>query len=102
MKNSRILIFSILSIFLLTACGEETKENHTDTIETPKKTYIDNPTNTYDRRVEAQNIANTLQNPVNTYLNSRTDAMSLAKQAVKKSDKRTEEQDEAMEALLGK
>lgn len=102
MKNSSILIFSTLSIFLFTACGEETKGNHADTIDLPKKTYIDNPTNTYERRVEAQNIANTLQNPVNTYLNSRTDAMSLAKKSIKESNKRTDEQDKALEALLGK
>ena len=99
MKNISILIFVILSIFLFTTCGEETQENHTNTIENPKKTYLDSPTNTYDRRVEALNIANTIQNPVNTYLNSRVDARGLAKKSVKESNKRIEEQDKAMEAL---
>jgi len=61
MKNSHILILCTLSIFLLTACGEEPQENHTNTIETPKKTYLDTPANTYENRVEALNIANTLQ-----------------------------------------
>jgi len=98
MKNSSILIFAILSIFLLTFCREETKENHTNTIETPKKTYIDSPTNTYDRRVEALNIANTIQHPVG-YLNSRVDARGSAKKSVKQSNKRAEAQDKAMEAL---
>ena len=102
MKRNSILIFSTLSIFLLTACGEETKENHTNTIEGPKKTYLDTPTNTYENRVEAQTIANTLQNPVSTYLDSRTDAMGLARKSVTQSDKRTEEQNNAMESLLGK
>ena len=99
MKNISILILVILSIFLLTTCGEETQDNHTDTIETPKKTYLDSPTNTYERRVEALNIANTIQNPVNTYLNSRVDARGLAKKSVMESNKRIEEQDKAMEAL---
>ena len=102
MKTSSILISSILSIFLLVSCGEKTNENHTDTLESPTKTYIDSPTNTYDNRVEAQNIANTLQNPVSTYLDSRTDAMSLAKKSVTESNKRTEEQDKAMQSLLDK
>ena len=102
MKRNSILIFSTLSIFLLTACGEETKETHTNTIEGPKKTYLDTPTNTYENRVEAQTIANTLQNPVSTYLDSRTDAMGLARKSVKQSDIRTEEQNKAMESLLGK
>ncbi len=100
MKNISILIFVTLSIFLFTTCGEEIQENHTKTIEEPKKTYLDSPTNTYDRRVEALNIANTIQNPVNTtYLNSRVNARGLAKKSVKESNKRIEEQDKAMEAL---
>ncbi len=99
MKNISIIILVILSIFLLTTCGEETQENYTDTIETPKKTYLDSPTNTYERRVEALNIANTIENPVSTYLNSRVDARGLAKKSVKESNKRIEEQDKAMEAL---
>jgi len=101
MKRNSILIFSTLTILLLTACGEKTKENHTSTVEGPKKTYLDTPTNTYENRVEAQTIANTLQNPVNTYLDSRTDAMALARKSVKQSDTRTEEQNKAMESLLG-
>ncbi|MFC2057672.1 hypothetical protein ACFLR6_01915 [Campylobacterota bacterium] len=61
MKNISILIFIILSIFLFSTCEEETQENHADTIETPKKSYLDSPTNTYERRIEALNIANTIQ-----------------------------------------
>ena len=99
MKNSSILIFSTLSIFLLTACGEETKGNHTNTLETPKKTYIDTPINTYKGRIEAQNIANTI-NPSSSYLGSRLDARGSAKNAVQQSNKRTEAQDKAMESLL--
>ena len=99
MKNISILIFIILSIFLFSTCGEETEENHTDTIETPKKTYLDSPTNTYKRRVEALSISNTLQNPVNTYLDSRVNARGMSKESVKVGNKRMEEQDKAMEAL---
>ncbi len=98
MKNIFIIIFIILGIFFLTTGGEETQENHTSTIEKPKKTYLDSPTNTYDRRVEAQNIANTIQHPV-SYLNSRVVTRELAKKSVKESNKRMEERNKAMEAL---
>lgn len=100
MKKISILILIILSFFLFTTCGDVTQENHTNTIETPKKTYLDSPTNTYETRVEALNIANTIENPVNTYLDSRVDAMGLAKKSAKQSNKRTEEQDKAIEALM--
>lgn len=99
MKNISIFILIILSIFILTDCGEERQEDHTGTSETSKKTYLDSPTNTYETRVEALNIANTIQNPVNTYLNSRVDARGSAKKSIKESNKRIEEQDKAMEAL---
>jgi hypothetical protein len=98
MKNILIIIFIILGIFFLTTGGEETQENHTNTIEKPKKTYLDSPTNTYDRRVEAQNIANTIQHPV-SYLNSRVVTRGSAKKSVKESNKRMGERDKAMEAL---
>ena len=94
------IIIVIFSIFLFISGGEDTQENHTNTIESPKKTYLDSPTNIDDRRVEAKNIANTIQNPVNTYLNSRVDARGLAKKSVNESNKRIEEQDKAMEALM--
>ena len=99
MKNSHIFILSALSLSLLTACGEDPQENHTNAINTPKKTYLDTPLNTYESRIEAQNIANTIQNPVNTYLDSRIDAIGLAKESIKESNKRSEAQDKAMEAL---
>ena len=72
MKNISIFILiSVLSL-LLSACGEETKETHNNTA---------------------------AKNPVNTYLDSRVDAMDLAKKSVAESNKRTEAQDKAMEAL---
>jgi len=72
MKNSSILIVSILSIFFLTACGDEVKENHNKSV----------------------------KNPVNTYLDSRVNAMDLAKKSVGESNKRAKEQDKALEALM--
>jgi hypothetical protein len=99
MKNIGILIFVILGIFLLSTCGEETQEDYTNSIETPKKTYLDTPTHTYKKRVEALSISNTLQNPVNTYLDSRVDAMGMSRKSLKEGNKRIEEQDKAMEAL---
>ncbi|MDD2399663.1 MAG: hypothetical protein PHR75_03545 [Sulfurovum sp.] len=99
MKNISIfIIITLLSIFLLKTCGKEIQENHANTIESPKKTYLDSPKNTYDIRVEALNIANTIQNP-DTYLDSRVNARESAKESVKKSNKRMEEQDKAIKAL---
>lgn len=93
MKNIGILMFVILGIFLLSTCGEETEEDHTTRIETPKKTYLNTPTNTYKRRVEALIISNTYtQNPVNTYLDSRVNAMSMYRKSVIMGNKRVEEQ----------
>jgi len=74
MKNCIILLFTTVSILLLSACGEETTENSTKGI----------------------------QNPVDTYMDSRVNAMDMAKQSVKDSNKKVEEQDKAMKALLGK
>jgi ABC-type oligopeptide transport system substrate-binding subunit len=74
-KSLKIVLYvsllSTLSLFL-SACGEETKETHNNT---------------------------TVKNPVNTYLDSRVDALDLAQDSVKKSNKRTEAQDKALEAL---
>ena len=100
--KSIIFVLIILSIFFITTREEETEENHINTIETsdtPKKTYIDSPMNTYKTRVEAQNIANTI-NPSTSYLGSRLDARGSAKNSVKEANKRVSEQDKAMEALL--
>lgn len=100
MKKISILLFVIFSIFLLTTCEEEIEENHINTIEEPKNSYIDTPTNTYKKRVETLNIANTIQTPVNTYLNSRVDARASSKGSVKTANKKMEEQDKAIDALL--
>ena len=43
-----------------------------------------------------------IQNPVNTYLDSRTDAIDLAKKSVQESNKRTAEQNKAIRELKGK
>ena len=73
MKNSSALILFIVNVFFLNACGEETKETHNKPAVT---------------------------NPVNTYLDSRVDAMDLAKKSVKESNKRIEKQDKALESLM--
>jgi hypothetical protein len=99
MKTIGILMFVILAILLIFTGGEDSQEAQTTTIETPKKTYLDTPTNTYKRQVEALSISNTLQNPVNTYLDSRVDAVGNSRKSVNVGNKRIEEQDKAMEAL---
>ncbi len=98
MKKVSIFIVAILSIFFLTLCGEDIDEEYTNTEKPPKEAYIETPTNTYKRRVETLNIANTIQNP-SSYLGSRLEARSSSKNAVTQSNKRTETQDKAMEAL---
>jgi len=72
MKNSIIIIFCTATVLLLTACGEETKESSSKGIE----------------------------NPVDTYMDSRVNAMDMAKQSVKKENRRMEEENKAMKALL--
>ncbi|MBT8347841.1 MAG: hypothetical protein HKP62_00085 [Sulfurovum sp.] len=99
MKKTSIFFFAIVSIFFLTLCVEETEEDYTNTEESPKETYIDSPINTYKGRIEAQNIANTIQDP-SSYLGSRVEAIGSSKNAVKQSNKRSEAQDKAMEALI--
>lgn len=98
MKKVIIFILAIFSIFFLTLREKNTEEDYKNTVATPKEAYIDSPTNTYKKRVETQNIANTLQLS-NSYLGSRLDARGSAKNAVKQSNKRIEAQDKAMEAL---
>ncbi len=71
MKNSSTLILYTLTILLLSACGNEAKENNTKT----------------------------MTNPVDTYLDSRVDAMDLAKKSLEESNKRSTAQDELMKAL---
>ena len=99
MKKISIFILAILGIFFLTLCGEDIDETYINTEETPKEAYIDTPTNTYKRRIEAQNIANTIQHP-SSYLGSRVEAKVSSKSAVEQSNKRAETQNEAMEALM--
>ena len=43
--------------------------------------------------------SNTIENPVDTYMDSRVNAMDLAKETVKNSNKKVNEQNKAMEAL---
>jgi len=63
---------ALAALFVFSACGEEHKENKTETF----------------------------KNPVDTYMDSRVDAMENAKAAVAESNKRTKEQDDAMQALV--
>ena len=99
MKKIGILMFIILGILVFTTSKNNTEDNDINSIDTPKKTYLDSPTNTYKKRVEALSISNTLQNPVNTYLDSRVDAMGQSRKSVIEGNKRMEEQNKAMESL---
>ena len=72
MKKNIIFIFCTVTVLLLAACGEETKESSGKGIE----------------------------NPVDTYMDSRMNAMDMAKQSVKKNNQRMEKQDKEMKALL--
>lgn len=101
MKKIGILMFIILAILLIFKSGEDTQEGLTSTapVQTTENPHIDTPAHTYKRQVEALSISNTLQNPVNTYLDSRVDAMGNSRKSVIEGNKRMEEQDKAMEAL---
>lgn len=74
MRHSSVLILFISSALLLTACGEESNKNSDETI----------------------------NNPVNTYLDSRVSAMELAKSSVKENNQHVEEQDKNIDALIDK
>ena len=97
MKNIIIVISIIAGIFLFMTCEDTIQDETTDI---PKKTYLDSPTNTYKQQVEALSISNTIQHPVNSYLNSRIDARDLSKKSVDKANKQREEQNKAIEALI--
>lgn len=99
MKNIIIVISIIAGIFLFMTYEDTTQDEYTDTTDMPKKTYLDSPTNTYKQQVEALSISNTIQHPVNSYLNSRIDARDLSKKSVDKANKQMEEQNKAIEAL---
>lgn len=99
MKTIGILMFVILAILIIFTGSEDTQEVQPNSVDAPKKTYLDTPTNTYKRQVEALSISNTLQNPVNTYLDSRVDAVGNSRKSVDVGNKRMEEQNKAMEAL---
>jgi len=71
MKNSSTLILYTAIILLLTACGEKAKESSAEAV----------------------------NNPVDTYLDSRVNAIDMAKKSVTESNKRSEERDKAIESL---
>lgn len=79
MKTSIILLCTAVTVLLLSACGEERTESS-----------------------NTENANKGMENPVDTYIDSRVNAMDMAKQSVKESNKKVEEQDKAMKALLGK
>lgn len=99
MKKIGILIFVILGVLILFTWDRETHYEHADATQTPKKTYLDTPVNTYKNQIEAQNIANTLQAPSSSYLNSRVNARVDAKNAVQQGNQQMEAQDKALEAF---
>lgn len=102
MKKIGILLFIILGILVFTTTSkDDIEDNHTNSIESPssQKTSFDTPAHTYKKRVEALSISNTLQNPVNTYLDGRVDTMGKSRKSVIEANKRMEEQNKAMESL---
>jgi competence protein ComGC len=72
MKHSVLTLLFISILLLLTACSEETQEK-----QTPSSSI----------------------NPVDNYMDSRLDALDMAKDSVKQSNTRTKEQNKAMEDL---
>ncbi|AKF25770.1 hypothetical protein YH65_10515 [Sulfurovum lithotrophicum] len=72
MRSITQLSLTLTALFLLTACGNESPE----------------------RKIE------TFKNPVDTYMDSRVNAMDDAKAAVAESNRRNKEQEDAMKALV--
>lgn len=102
MKFIGILLLITVAILFLTTSKKNTYETQThsveNTIETSEKTF-DTPIHTYKRRIEVQNIANSIQSP-NSYLGSRVETRESAKKSLSESNKRIEEQNKAVEALV--
>lgn len=69
-KHTKLLLLSLTSLLFI-SCGDDKSESQTKSIE----------------------------NPVDTYMDSRVHAMDMAKESVKESNKRAEDQNKAMEAL---
>jgi len=72
LKQPNTLLLAIGALLVLTACGDETEKG-------PKETFKD---------------------PVDTYIESRVDAIESAKSVVQESNKRTKAEEEAMKALM--
>ena len=100
MKKIGIILFVILALLLLFTFDNDTQAYQTETAETPKKTYLDTPMNNYKDQIEAQNIANSLQPPSSSYLNSRVNARVDSKKSVELSNQQKQNTDKAIEAFL--
>ena len=98
MKIIGILLIIITIILFLTTNQKTTNNIQVNTVETPQKSF-DTPMNTYKERIEAQNIANTIQSP-GSYLGSRVEARGSAKQSLRESNKRREAENKAIEDML--
>lgn len=98
MKSIIFVILIIAAILFLTTSGEYREESDIQHVDTPKKTYLDTPINTYEQRVEAQNIANTLT-PSSSYIGSRIDARGDAKDSVQQTNSQMESREKAIEAF---
>ena len=85
-------------MLFFTTSNDTGYESNTQTANTDKKTYHDTPINTYEQRVEAQNIANTIQ-PSNSYLGTRIDARRDAKESVKQANELMESRNKALDAF---
>jgi len=99
MKGIIFVILIIVFMLFLAGPREELGQNYTEDTQEAKETYLDTPMNTYKERIEAQNIANTIQTSgsnLNNHINARVDS----KQAVKKANSQMEANDKALEAFM--
>ena len=71
MKKNIIFIFCTVAILFLTSCGEETKKS----------------------------IKREIETPVDNYMDSRVNAIDLAKQSVKESNKKVAKHNKAMDTF---
>ena len=98
MKGIMFVLLIIAAMLFLTTSNDTDYESNTQTANTTKKTYHDTPINKYEQRIEAQNIANSIQ-PSNSYLGSRIDARGDAKASVKQANDLMESRNKALVAL---
>ena len=97
MKGIVFVILIIMALLFFITPDVDIQESVSHSVEAPEKGYIDTPIKEQQERVEALNIANTIQP---SYMQNRIDARGNAKDSVQQANKQMESRDKAIEAFI--